>query len=267
MRLEDPEEDRMAGALRAIRQPAAGRRSLSTTRSRRFRSGGSRREALVAYLFISPWLLGFLIFTAYPLLASLYYSFTNYPLLQGPRWAGLANYRQLMADPLLWQSLRITGIYVAAVVPGSVAIGYAIALLLNQKVRWLRVWRTIYFLPSVMPAIASAFLWSFIFNGEYGLVNGALRKVGVNGPAWFGSPTWVLPAFIIMTLWTAGAGIILYIAALQQVPRSLYDAALVDGANAWRRLWHITIPMTSPVILFTFLTGLIGSFQIFTAGF
>lgn len=214
-----------------------------------------------------PWLIGFVGLTTYPLLSSLYYSFTSYPLLAGPTWAGLSNYRQLIRDPFFWKSLRITFIFVAVVVPGTVIIGYAIALLLSQRVRWLRVWRTVYFLPSIVPSITAAFMWAFILNGRYGFVNGALNNIGIDGPKWFGSERWVLPAFVIMTLWTAGGGMILYLAALQQVPQELYDAAKVDGANAWRRLVHISIPMTSPVILFTFITGVIGSFQIFTAGF
>jgi multiple sugar transport system permease protein len=142
-----------------------------------------------------------------------------------------------------------------------------VALLLNQRVRGLSVWRTMYFVPSIVPAIASAYLWSWIFNGEWGLANGLLRQVGVAGPKWFNSEEWVLPAFMVMHLWGAGGGLILYLAALQSVPTSLYDAAKVDGASAWQRLWNVTVPMTSPMILFTFLTGMIGSFQVFTAGF
>jgi multiple sugar transport system permease protein len=236
-------------------------------RRRWWRYPNARREAGIAFLCISPWLIGFIVFTAYPLIMSAYYSFTFYPILDSPTWAGLENYRQLLDDELFWKSLRVTAIYCFFAVPGGVIVGYAIALLLNQKVRWLRTWRTIYFLPSLVPAIAAAFLWSWIFNGQYGLVNGALAKIGIQGPAWFASETWVLPAFIIMTLWGAGGGMILYLAALQQVPSSLYDAAEVDGANAWQRLYHISLPMTSPVILFNFITGMIASFQIFTAGY
>jgi multiple sugar transport system permease protein len=220
-----------------------------------------------AYACLLPWLVGLVVFTAYPLIISAYYSFTNYPVLGEPKWTGLDNYRNMMDDELFRKSLRVTLIYTTVAVPGSVILGYAIALLLNQKVRWARTWRTLYFLPSLVPAIASAFLWSWIFNGQYGLVNGMLERIGIDGPEWFGSQEWVLPAFIVMTLWTAGGGMILFLAALQQVPQTLYDAAIVDGANAWRRLVHITLPMTSPVILFTVVTGLISSFQIFTAGF
>ncbi len=238
-------------------------RHFSRPRSSRL----ARREALVAYLLLSPWLLGLLGFTMYPMLASLYYSFTNYVLLSGRRFVGLLNYRYMFRDPLFLTSLRVTGEYVAVVVPVGIIIGYACALLLNNRVRFLKVWRTAYFLPSIVPAIAAAFIWSFMFNSQFGVVNGLLSHLGVQGPSWFGSTTWVLPAFIIMTLWTAGGGMILYLAALQQVPTALYEAASIDGANAWYRLVHVTLPMTSPVILFTFVTSMIASFQIFTAGF
>jgi multiple sugar transport system permease protein len=237
-------------------QPRAPRRRLTL----------ARREALVAYLCILPWLLGLIGFTAYPLVASAFYSFTNYPLLSSPKWAGLSNYRELYHDPLFWHSLKVTVEYCVVAVPGVVIIGYVMALLLNQKVRWLRVWRTIYFLPSLVPAIAGAFLWSWMFNSQFGVVNGLLQAVGITGPQWFGSTTWVLPAFIIMTLWSAGGGLILYLAALQQVPSALYEAAKIDGANGWYRLVHVTLPMTSPIIFFTVITGIISSFQIFTAG-
>src|SRR5262249_34359041 len=156
-------------------------------------------------------LIGFLGLMAWPLVSSLYYSFTNYPLLRGPVWAGLFNYRTLYHDPLFWKSLRVTFIFVAVVVPGTIIIGYAMALLLNQRLRWTPVWRTAFFVPSIVPAIAAAFLWSTLLNARYGYVNAGLSKVGIHGPPWFASEHWVLPAFIIMTLWTAGAGMILYL--------------------------------------------------------
>ena len=225
-----------------------------------------RREALVAYLCLAPWLIGLVGFTLYPLLSSLYYSFTNYVILSGPRWAGLSNYRYMLHDALFWTSLRVTFEFVLLAVPGGMVIGYSCALILNRKIRLLRVWRTLYFLPSLVPAIAGAFLWAWMFNSQYGVVNGILSWFGIQGPSWYGSTEWVIPAFVIMTLWAAGGGMILYLAALQQVPEPLYEAASIDGANAWYKFIHITLPMTSPVILFTFITGLIASFQIFTAG-
>ncbi len=228
----------------------------------------ARRRATYAYVGLLPWLIGFFIFTAYPMVASGYYSFTDFPILTGPSWVGLRNYQEMIfQDDLFWKSLRVTATYTLVAVPSSVITGYLIAMFLNQNVRGLSIWRTLYFVPSIVPAIASAYLWAWMFNQDFGLINGLLTHLGVRGPKWFGSVEWVLPAFIIMHLWSAGAGLILYLAAFQGVPTTLYEAAKVDGANAWQRLMNITIPMTSPVILFTFLTGMIGSFQIFTAGY
>ncbi|TAN32355.1 sugar ABC transporter permease [bacterium] len=232
-----------------------------------WRSPRARRQTLAAYVFLSPWITGFLIFIAYPIGATLYYSLTKYPILGDISWVGLKNYSVLLHDALFWQSLKVTTAYSLIAVPGSIALGYGIALLLNQKVRWVGVWRTLYFLPSIVPAIATAYLWSWILNPDYGLVNAGLFSLHLPRPEWFGSTTWVLPAFILMTLWGSGGNLVLYLAALQQVPTALYEAAHIDGAGAWNRFVHITVPMTSPVLLFTFLTGVIGSFQIFTAAY
>lgn len=227
----------------------------------------ARKEALEGLLGLLPWFLGFIAFTAGPLLFSTYISFTDFPILKGPRWIGLENYQSMVMDDLFWKSLRVTAVYTLMAVPIGVIIGYAMALLLNQKIFGLAFWRTAYYVPAVVPAVAASYLWAWMFNPDFGVINGLLARIGVAGPKWFGSEQWVLPAFIIMNLWGAGGGLVLYLAAMQGVPTTLYDAAKVDGANAWQRLWHITLPMTSPVILFTFLTGLIGSVQVFTAGF
>ena len=227
----------------------------------------ARKEALEGLLGLLPWFLGFIAFTAGPLLFSTYISFTDFPILKGPRWVGLENYQSMVMDDLFWKSLRVTAVYTLMAVPIGVIIGYAMALLLNQKIFGLAFWRTAYYVPAVVPAVAASYLWAWMFNPDFGVINGLLARIGVAGPKWFGSEQWVLPAFIIMNLWGAGGGLVLYLAAMQGVPTTLYDAAKVDGANAWQRLWHITLPMTSPVILFTFLTGLIGSVQVFTAGF
>ena len=233
-----------------------------------WRSPIARRRALYGYLTILPWIIGFLVFTTYPIVASLYYSFTDFPILKGASWIGLRNYQEMLfQDDLFWKSLKVTATYSLVAVPSGVVMGYVIALFLNQNVRGLSVWRTMYFMPSIVPAIASAYLWAWIFNPDFGLINGLLINFGIPSPKWFGSPQLVLPAFIIMHLWGAGGGLILYLAAFQGVPTTLYEAAKVDGANAWQRLINITVPMTSPVILFTFLTGMIISFQIFTAGY
>jgi len=247
---------------------AVSNRQAMTVRERTWwQSPLARKEALEGLLGLLPWFLGFIAFTAGPLLFSTYISFTDFPILKGPRWVGLENYQSMVTDDLFWKSLRVTAVYTLMAVPIGVIIGYAMALLLNQKIFGLAFWRTAYYVPAVVPAVAASYLWAWMFNPDFGVINGLLARIGVAGPKWFGSEQWVLPAFIIMNLWGAGGGLVLYLAAMQGVPTTLYDAAKVDGANAWQRLWHITLPMTSPVILFTFLTGLIGSVQVFTAGF
>ena len=248
-------------------QPIVGGVAVSIGRSW-WQSPIARRRAMYAYVGLLPWIFGFLVFTAYPIFASLYYSFTDFPVFGGASWSGLQNYHTMFfLDDLFWKSLRVTFVYSLVAVPSGVIVGYLVALLLNQKVKGLSIWRTMYFMPSIVPAIAAIYLWVWMYNPDFGIINGFLMQFGLRGPKWFASSEWVLPAFIIMHLWGAGGGLVLYLAALQGVPTTLYEAAKVDGANAWHRLVHVTLPMTSPVILFTFLTGMIASFQIFTAGY
>jgi multiple sugar transport system permease protein len=232
---------------------------------RRRMSRVRRQEILFGYAGLIPYLIGFLAFVAGPLIYSFWLSFNNYNILRPPRFIGLANFETLLNDPLFWQSLKVTATYSILSVPLHVLVGYSLALLLNQKVRALSFWRTAYYVPSIVPAVATAYLFAWMFNVDQGLINGALRLVGIQGPNWFGSVGWALPTFIIMSLWGAGGGMVLYLAAMQQVPTAFYDAAMVDGANAWQRLLNITIPMTSPTILFMFMIGIINSFQTFTA--
>lgn len=235
-------------------------------RFRRYRwlSRRQRRDTLIALACLTPWIVGFLVFTLYALGASLYYSLTDYPILGSPAFVGLQNFITLFQDRLFWTSLRVTSIYTFVGVPAAIIIGFAMASLLNQKIRGLAIWRTIFYLPSIVPAVAAAYIWSWIFEPEFGLLDALLRVFHMSGPDWLASTTWVLPAFIIMYLWGAGGNLLLYLAALNQVPTELYEAARVDGARGWGRLWHVTLPMCSPVILFTFLTGIIGTLQVFT---
>ena len=232
-----------------------------------WRSKLRRQEVFAGYFTILPWILGFLIFVAGPILFSFYLSFSEYDILKPPKLIGLDNYRDMAEDRLFWQSLRVTTIYAAGAVPLAVVVGYLLALMLNQKVGGLSFWRTAFYVPAIVPVLAVSYLFAWIFNPDIGLVNGLLRQIGVEGPQWFASREWVLPTFMIMELWAAGGGMVLYLAALQGVPTSLYDAAKVDGATAWRRFWHVTLPMTTPVIFFQFLIGLIASFQLFTGPF
>ena len=176
--------------------------------------------------------------------------------------------RWFTRDKLFKQSLRVTAVYALATVPLGVMVGYGLALLLNQKARGLSFWRTGFYLPAVVPGVATAYLFAYVFAHQYGLADSILQSLGVSDPPnWFGSTKWALPTLMVLSLWGAGGGLILYLASLQGVPTALYDAAKVDGASAWQQFWNVTIPMTSPVILFTLIMGIINSFQVFTSAF
>ncbi len=224
----------------------------------------ARRESLWAYAFITPWLIGFLVFTAGPMAASLFFSLTEYNIISPPQWLGLTNYINLFQDELFWHSLRVTFQYAAFALPLGLVFSYLIAVLLNQKVPGVNVWRTIYFLPSVVAGVAVALLWARIFDLKFGILNPFLAQFGIKGPGWLADPNWSVPALVIMSLWGVGGNVIIYLAGLQGVPTDLYDAAKVDGATAWQRFRHVTLPMTTPVIFYNLVLGLIGTFQYFT---
>ena len=227
-----------------------------------------RRGLRTGLLFISPWLVGFLAFNLYPALASLYYSFTNFKILQEPRWIGLDNYAALINDPLFWKSLSNTLYLTLVGVPLAVVVALGIALLLNRKgIRGIGIFRTIFYLPVVIPGVVAAVLWIFLLNPVTGLVNQSLKVLGIDGPGWFIDPAWSKNGIILLTVWAAGDIVIIYLGALQGVSRALYEAAEVDGAGAWVKLRHVTIPMISPAILFNLITGAIGAFQYFTQAY
>ena len=224
-------------------------------------------DVLTAYLCLLPWIIGFLAFTLGPLVFSLVLSFFQADLFTRNVFVGLGNYVDLVQDPLFLKSLRITAIYAFVSVPLGAATALAVALLLNQKVVGLGVWRTVYYLPSVISGVAVAVLWLQIFNPRMGLINNALKVVGIEGPSWIFDSTWALPSLIIMSLWAVGANMLLYLAGLQGIPTYLYEAAKIDGASVWRRFWHVTIPMLSPTIFFNVVISLIAAFQFFTQSF
>lgn len=225
----------------------------------------SQREALTAYGLISPWLVGFLIFTLGPTLVSLVLALTRYSITNPPIWVGLENYQKIFTDdPLFRQAVKVTFTYVILALPLQLILGLLLALLLNAQVPGLSVWRTIYFLPSVISGVAVALLWIYIFNPRFGVLNWLLSLVGIEGPAWLESTTWALPSLVLMSVWGVGGSMILYLAGLQGVPTQLYEAAKVDGANAWRRFWAVTLPGISPVIFYSLVIGAIGAFQYFT---
>lgn len=226
-------------------------------------SPNARREAIIFYLCVLPWFLGFIIFIAYPTVRSVYLSFTNYQIGREPLLTGFANYSRLIDDGDFWQSLRVTFLYVLGAVPGQSVIAVGIAMLLAQKIRGVSIWRTIYFLPSVVSAVAIAVLWFYVFNPEYGLVNTVLKAIGIEGPGWVFSEEWALITLVFMNWWTIGGQMVIYLAGLKGIPEVLYEAVEIDGGGGWAKFRHVTIPMLSPVILFNLVLGFIGAFQIF----
>lgn len=225
------------------------------------------KNDLLGYLFISPWLIGFLALALGPMLLSLVMSFTRWSMLSPPLWIGLENYRELILDPLIPTSLWNTAYYVAFAVPLGVLLSLLLALLLHQKLKGIGLFRTIFFLPSVTNMVAVSILWMWVFNPEFGLLNRGLAMLGIDGPLWLQSETWAKPALILMSLWGVGGGMIITLAGLQNIPKELYEAAHLDGARRWHRLWHITLPMISPVLFFNLVMNTIGAFQVFTQAF
>ncbi|HLG50638.1 MAG TPA: sugar ABC transporter permease [Chloroflexota bacterium] len=231
----------------------------------RRRSHLARQEAIAFYLFVAPWIIGFLVFTAGPVVASAYLSLTQYDIANPPVFIGLGNYVALARDPLFWKSLSVTTSYAILALPLGLVASIALALLLNLRLPGLSIWRTIYYLPSVTSGVAVALLWQWIFQPTFGLLNVVLYQVfHVVGPQWLYDSNWVIPAFVIMSLWSVGGSMLIYLGGLQNIPTQLYEAAEIDGAGAWARLWHITLPMLTPVILFNLILGIIGVFSYFT---
>jgi multiple sugar transport system permease protein len=227
----------------------------------------ARREAITGYLFIAPAVLGFLLWTAGPMVASVWLATTDWDLIRAPRPVGLANVARLLADDLFWASLRATAYYTAVHVPLALGLAFLLALLMNVPLRGIGFFRTVYYLPTMVPAVANALLWVWIFNSEFGLLNMALGAVGLPKIAWLQDSDWAMPALIVMSLWTLGATMVIYLAGLQGVPQHLYEAAEIDGAGALARFRHVTVPMLSPIIFFNLILQIIGSFQVFTTGY
>jgi len=215
-------------------------------------------------LFISPALLGLALFAVLPMVQSLYYSFTDYSVLQPPFWIGFENYQDLFKDRLFWLSLANTLVMVLIALPIHILFDLAMAFLLNTKIRGLPIYRTIFYVPSITPVVASAIVWLWIFNGQYGILNIVLRLLGLPPVGWISDPNWVKPALIFMGAWFGGNTILIYLAGLQEVPPELIEAAELDGANAWQKTWSVTLPMISPVIFYTIIISIIGYFQYFT---
>jgi multiple sugar transport system permease protein len=227
-----------------------------------------RKETLTGLCFTAPWFLGMLLFVAGPMVASLLISFMHWNLLKPAHWVGTRNYAKLLLDdPLFYQSLKVTSLYTLCGVPLCMAAALGLALALAGNRRGRNVFRTIFFLPTVLTGVAVSMLWQWIFNPEFGLANTVLQELGIRGPEWLGSTRWALPALIIMSVWGVGGTMVIYIAGLQNIPEQLYESAAIDGAGPVRRFLHVTLPMLSPTLFFTLILGVIGSFQVFTQAF
>ncbi|MBM4031631.1 MAG: sugar ABC transporter permease [Planctomycetes bacterium] len=227
-----------------------------------------RRNLRNGLLFISPWILGFCVFMLYPIAASLFFSFCDYPMTLPPLWVGVENYVDMACDKVFWVSLGNTAYYAVIALPLGMLLAIGLALLLNTKVRGMAFYRTIFFLPSIVPVVAMAILWLWILNARYGVLNYSLTCVGIPAkslPPWLQSEQWAMPALILMGLWGVGYSVVIYLAGLQDIPNHLYESADIDGANWWQKTVHITLPMLSPTLYFTLIMGIIGTFQIFAA--
>ena len=226
------------------------------------------RENLVGYLFISPWLIGFFVFTLYPFCRSFYLSLTRYNIIQEPKFIGLANYKMMLfQDDLFWKSLWVTIRYALVSVPTVLVVGVALALLLNINVKGMSVFRTIFYLPSIVPVVATTSIFMWILNPQVGLVNRLLAAFGVRGPGWLTDPHWTLWSLVFMAIWGAGGSMVIYLAGLKDIPLYLYEAATLDGASVIKKTKMITLPMLTPVIFFNLVMGVINTFQYFTQAF
>ena len=226
-----------------------------------------RRNFRTGMLFLSPWLIGFLAFTLYPMAASFVYSFSIYHSKRPLEWVGLENYANLLTDDLFWKSLSNTLYMVGIGVPLTLLLSFGCAVLLNLKVPGQSFYRVVYFLPSIVPTVAGTILWLWLLNPQVGMVNTVLAKIGISGPNWMHDPSWSKPGLIMLGLWGMGGTIMIYLSGLQDVPTSLIEAAELDGASWWQRLWHITVPMVSPITLFNLITGVIAAFQYFAQAY
>ncbi len=228
----------------------------------------ANREAIEGYLGISPWLIGFVVFTAGPMIASLYFSFTNWRITTAPVPVGLDNYiRMFTNDPDFYQALRVTLTYVLIALPLNLIFGLALSLLLNHRLPGISIFRTVFYLPVVLSGVAVSLMWMWLLQPEYGVVNTLLAAIGIEGPRWFWDSDTALISIVLMNLWRVGGGAIIYLAGLQNIPPHLYEAAEMDGAGVWAKIWNVTIPMLTPTLFFQLVIEAIDAFQVFTAAY
>lgn len=239
---------------RALAESGSGRKGMRQT----------TREALYGYLMASPWILGFLLFTLGPMVASFIIGLYDTNFLNKTNWVGFHWYRSVVQDRLVQKALLNTAYYSFATVPLNTILALSIAVMLNQGVKWQSFWRTVYYLPSVVSGVAVALLWRWLYEPEIGLFNTLLKQVGIQGPRWIFSEQWAMPSIILMTLWGAGGAMLIYLAGLRGIPTHLYEAAEIDGAGSLRRFFAITLPLLTPTIFFNVVLNIIGSWQVFT---
>lgn len=229
--------------------------------------GLMRKQQIAGWMFALPWILGILLFYAYPLFSSVYYSFHDFKGMTPVDFVGLGNYKRLLNDSLFWTSVKNTFAYAAMAVPVQVVFGILIAVLLNVNIRGRGIYRTVVFMPTLVPAVAVSIIWQWLLNSQFGIVNYALNLLGIRGPAWFGSVHWAKPSLVLISLWTVGQTVLIYLAGLQDIPGDLYEAATLDGASVLQRTVHITLPLLTPVILYNTIMAMINAFQQFTLSF
>jgi multiple sugar transport system permease protein len=226
------------------------------------------RRYAEGYFFIGPWLIGLVLFTAGPMIASLVIALTQWDILTPAKFVGFGNFQQMLGEDLFWKSLYNTAYYTFIAVPLHVIWAFILALCLNMRLRGVNIFRTAYYLPALTPAVANAVLWMWVFNPEYGLLNALIDALGLPiHPGWLFDPVLSKPSFIIMSMWGVGGAMVIFLAGLQDVPEPLYEAAAIDGAGFWARFWNVTVPMVSPVIFFNLIMQTISSWQIFTSAF
>jgi multiple sugar transport system permease protein len=236
---------------------------LGRPRTRPPRRADERRQRRAALLFISPWIIGFIVFTAGPMIASLWLSFTDYDAINAPEYVGAANYRQAISDPRVRTALWNTFVFAVMYVPASIVVALALAVMLNRVTRGAGVFRTVFYLPSVTPPVAAGIIFLLLLNGQSGIVNSALGLIGIDGPAWTTDPLWIKPAIVVTKLWALGTTVVIYYAALRNVPRQLVEASLLDGANSWQRFRYVILPQISGAIFFTLIVNTINAMQLF----
>lgn len=242
-------------------------RQRNEERPTRRRSTQGQREAVWGIVLAAPAVLGFLLWQLGPIVASLGIAFTDWRIAGTPEWIGVENFQRMLSDQLFYKSLGVTATYSLLSVPLKLLVAFALALLLNQKVRGLSIFRTVFYLPSLMPLIAASVVWVWLFNPDFGLLNSVLRPLGIPKIQWIYSSESVIPSLILMSLWDVGPLMIIFLAGLQGVPRQLYEALEVDGGNAWHKLWNITVPMVTPAILFNLILTIIAAMQTFTQAY